>query len=210
MVQTWWNIHNLDSLLSVITGRLSMLRSENITTPLPSEVSEEQAQKGPGLTLAFPDAQIKYATLQRKVLSVLYTEQRVARSWAQIHAIIPALMSDLHEWASEAMPDNIEAWRASADYSMQQVLLKKQYCNMKILITRPALRRMELCLENSTDDYTQFDLEVAEACIQTAQEAASLFPSEIDLKGMYEKGPWWIITHNSTSPTLSHHLGISS
>jgi hypothetical protein len=176
-----------------------MLHSEDITTPLPSEVLEPQHQKqAPNLrTMTYPDAQVRLAMIAQKTLWKLYTERRTARSWAQIHAVMTSLMLELEDWASDAMPQHSGAPHTAPNSEVQRMMLKNQHCRMKILITRPALRRIERCSDPNTEDFTALDQEAAEACIKTAQEMASLFPETLDAKMLYEKGPWWGVIHNS-------------
>jgi hypothetical protein len=197
MVQTWWSLHNLDTLLSSITGRPSMLRSQEISTPFPSVVSEQGHLKEHMPATSFPDGQVRLAIITQNVLSRLYTKRRAVRYWAQVHQVMTSMMSELEEWASEAMPQNVELGHVTPDHEVQQVMLMKQYYRTKIFITRPALRRVERCFETGIDDFTPFDLEAAEACIQTAQDVIALLPEDVDLKAVYEKGPWWTIMHNS-------------
>ncbi|KAH7396751.1 fungal-specific transcription factor domain-containing protein [Phaeosphaeria sp. MPI-PUGE-AT-0046c] len=194
--QTWWALYNLDNLISSVTGRPNMLRIEDITTTLPSGISAQPSPKDPVQPSSFLDMQVRMGTITQRVLATLYTEQREARSWSRVHTIIPKLMSELDAWAQEAVPDRAELVSAMTKDYAQQITMKKQYCRLKILITRPALRRIELCLHHGTEDFTAFDLETAEACIMTAHDVAALFPQEINLRIMYERGPWWTITHN--------------
>lgn len=195
-IQTLWTLYNLDNFISSITGRPNMLRIEDITTALPSEISGQQPPKDIVQPSPFLDMQVRMATITQRVLTKLYTEQREARSWSRIHTIIPTLLGELDAWAQEAMLDSLELVNSMVDHEVQQTTMKKQYCRIKILITRPALRRIELCFHHGTEDFTAFDLETAEACIMTAHDVAALFPQEINLRIMYETGPWWHIAHN--------------
>lgn len=184
-----------------------MLRSDDITTPLPSDIEDDQTQQDPSIAPAipYPDAQVRIAVITQEVHTLLYMKRRSPRSWAQTHAIITSMISELDDWALEAMPQQqLEGAQMLPNYDVQQTMLRKQYCRVKILITRPSLRRVELCHETGTDDATPFDQEIAETCIRTAQDVASLLPEKIDLKLVYEKGPWWTIMHNSElfSPTF--------
>jgi hypothetical protein len=186
-------------------GRPCMLRSEDITTPLPSEVTEPQHPKEPARSgrMTYADSQVRLAMLAQKILWKLYTERRIARSWTQIHAVMTSLMLELEEWASEAMSSYNEASHATLNYDAQYTILKFQYDRLKILISRPALRRIERCCDTNIEDFVAFDQEYAEACIQTAQDVATLLPETLDAKMLYDKGPWWSIVHNSKFPTIA-------
>jgi hypothetical protein len=196
VAETWWSLYHLEGLLSTITGIPSMLRSDDSTTPFPSNLAELRRPKDPVRTLntSFSDTQVQMTAITQSILSQLYVERRVTRSWTQIHNLMATMVSELDEWALEAMPPDGEGPSAHED---QQVLLRKQYCRTKLLITRPALYRIERCAEAGTQDFTAFDYEAAEACIQTAQDMTDLLPDEFNLKTLYEKGPWWAVMHNS-------------
>jgi hypothetical protein len=185
-----------------------MISNDQITTPLPSAIIDHEARRGSNQTpfLPYAEGQVRLAHITQEVLSKLYTERRVTRSWPQIHAIISSLLAELEEWALGAQLTVSEVAAANEIHDVQSVMLRKQYCRINILITRPSLRRIERCSELGTDDFTSFDQDVAEACIRTAHEVVSLLPDEVDLKVLYEKGPWWTITHNSMliPPTLPH------
>lgn len=176
-----------------------MIRSDEITTPLPSDVSERRSrhedQRMPFMSYA--DAQVRIAVITQEVLSKLYTERRAARSWAQMHAIITSMMSELDEWAVEAVQQQGPKPRSLTEYDVQQFMLRKLYCRAKMFITRPSLRRIERCSEADTEEFDSFDQEAAEACIKTAQEFTSLLPRDLELKRLYEQGPWWMLVHNS-------------
>jgi hypothetical protein len=201
-LKTWWSLYNLESLLGSMVGRPCMLQGEEVTTPLLSEVTNPQHQKEPiqPRVMAYSDAQVRLAMIAQKTLRKLYTERRTARSWSQIHTVITSLMQELDDWASEVMPQYNETPHAALNYDMKQMMLRNQYCRMKILITRPALRRIERCSDAGTEDFTAFDQEAAEACIQTAQDMSALLPENLEVKILYEKSPWWTIIHNSTYP----------
>jgi hypothetical protein len=176
-----------------------MLRSEDITTPVPSEVVEPAHQKqatNPGI-ISYPDAQVRLAMIAQKTLWKLYTERRTARSWSQIHGVMTSLMLELEHWASEALPVYPEPSHTAPHSKFQHMMLKTQHYRMKILITRPALRRIERCSNPNTEDFTAIDQEAAETCIQTAQDVAALFPENLDAKVLYEMGAWWSVIHNS-------------
>jgi hypothetical protein len=187
-------------------GRPCMLRSEDVTTPLPSKVTEPLRPKEPVRSepSTYLDSQVRLAMLAQKTLSKLYTERKIARSWAQIHSVMTSLMFELEDWASEAMTPYTEVSHAVVNYEMQHTILRFQYYRLKILIYRPALRRIERCCDTNIEDFVAFDQEAAEACVQAAQDVAALLPGTLNSKTLYEKGPWWSVVHNSTSAMLTN------
>jgi hypothetical protein len=204
MADTWWGLYNLESLLSSMTGRLSMLHNEHVTTPLPSAVAEQSRDKTALAILpAYSDAQIHLANISQEALFNLYTERRTPRSWPQIHAIMTSMQSDLDNWAQEAIPDPPQGLQASSVPDAQYMMLKKQCYRVRIMITRPSLRRIERCSETAAEDFTLTDQDFANTCIQTAQDLASLLPDDAIPHVIYENGPWWTIVHNSTSFSVS-------
>jgi hypothetical protein len=202
LAETWWSLYHLSSM----TGIPSTLRSDESTTPFPSSLAGIRHPKQPVRTptTSFSDTQVQIMAITQTILSKLYIERRVTRSWSQIHNIMASMISELDEWALEAIPPYNDNLKAIAEFEEHQLLLRKQYCRTKILITRPSLHRIERCAEAGTQNLTAFDHEAAEACIQTAQDTIGLLPKEINLTTLYEKGPWWAVMHNSESfPNVS-------
>jgi hypothetical protein len=208
MICTWWSLHSLESLLSSITGRPSIIPNEDITTPLPGAFASDQTQRAGVVNFDFLNADTNLNLLTQQIISHLYTQRKSTPSWDYLQQTTAALVGDLDKWAV----DHISEFRSQESNSahMQQrdvFLLKLQYYRLKILCTRPSLRRIERCFEAGTDDFNSLDESVAEACVRAAHDVASLLASEPQLKSLYEKGPWWTIVHNSTSiPPRSHLL----
>jgi hypothetical protein len=201
MAQTWWSLYALESLLSSITGRPSSIPSEDITTALPSSFLDDDIQSGFGkmTNVVFMDANCNLNLLTQQVISCLYTQRRTTPSWEQVQQMIVSLVGELDKWAVESIPQ-FHGPNSNLSYDQQRegLLLKLQYYRLKILITRPSLRRIERCAEAGTDDFNSLDQSVAETCIQAAHDAATHLTAENDIKTLYEKGPWWCIVHNST------------
>jgi hypothetical protein len=198
MVRTWWSLHFLESLLSSMTGRPSIIPNEDITTSAPSVTHTVQGGLGKAPNSGFTDANSHLNLLTQQVISNLYTQRRSIPSWEYVQQVIVSLVGDLDKWAVEAMPEHLDGNR-NVDFEQQReiMLLKLQYYRLKIITTRPSLRRIERCSEAGIEEYTSLDQSVAEACIQAAQDVASLVAGETTVKSLYEKGPWWSIVHNS-------------
>jgi hypothetical protein len=176
-----------------------MIRSDEVTIPLPSALKEhrDRRESHHATNMSVPDAQVRLATITQEVQFQLYTERRSVRSTAQMQAIMTSLLSELDECTIGAMQQHEKELQPTPKHDSQQLMLNMQYCRVKILITRPALRCIERCTEAGNEDFTPFDQDVADACIKTAQDVASLLPKEVDLKYIYETGPWWTLVHNS-------------
>jgi hypothetical protein len=188
-----------------------MLRSADVTTPLPSDMTDYGLPKGPSsaTVVSFQDAQVRLAVITQNMLSKIYTERRVSRTWTQIQQTMSSLMSDLDGWASGALPKRSDSSQSSPIYDKYTTILKNQYLRVKTSITRPALRRVEHCTPFDHPD--AFTLEAAETCIRTAQDVAALFPEHVHLQLAYENGPWWSIVPNSKpQPTTHRHCYTNS
>jgi hypothetical protein len=208
MVCTWWSLHALESLLSSITGRPSIIPNEDITTPLPGVATAEQTQRAGVPNFGFLDADTHLNLLTQQIISNLYTQRRSSPSWDYLQQITVTLVGDLDKWAVDYVPQTYsDEWDSVHMQQREVFLLKLQYYRLKILTTRPSLRRVERCTEAGTDDFNSLDLSVAETCVQSARDVASLLTSVPHGKSLYEKGPWWTIVHNSRlipKPSFSH------
>ncbi|RYN18350.1 hypothetical protein AA0112_g11629 [Alternaria arborescens] len=210
MICTWWSLHSLESLLSSITGRPSIIPNEDITTPLPGVLASNQQQTQQRaatgtVNFDFLDADTNLNLLTQQIISNLYTQRRSAPSWDYLQQATVSLVGDLDKWAVDHLPElHSQEWNNPVNRQQQQqqqqqrdgFLLKLQYYRLKILSTRPSLRRVERCSEAGTDDFNSLDQSVADMCVRAAQDVASLLASESHIKSLYEKGPWWTIVHN--------------
>jgi hypothetical protein len=199
MICTWWGLHSLESLLSSITGRPSSIPNEGITTPLPGGFASDRTQRAGVIDFDFLDADTDLNLLTQQIISNLYTQRRSAPSWDYLQQTTVSLVGDLDKWAVDHIPElHAQEWNPAHTQQRQGFLLKLQYYRLKILSTRPSLRRVERCFEAGTDNFNALDKSVAEVCVRAAQDVASLLASVPHIKSLYEKGPWWTIVHNST------------
>ncbi|KAF2024819.1 hypothetical protein EK21DRAFT_10952, partial [Setomelanomma holmii] len=194
-VQTWWTLYNLETLLCSMVGRPCMLIGDDITATLPNGLVDDDYQKDTNWTptMAFLDVQVRVAALAQKIMAGIYNERRAPRLWSQTHSVMKSLVTQLDAMGLETVQHTLFP---------QNQWLQKQHYRLKILMTRPSLGRIKRAVEMNTDDFTTFDMKVASVCIQTAQQIASLFPAEMELKALYETGPWWTIVHNSMSLSI--------
>ncbi|CAN9305979.1 unnamed protein product [Alternaria alternata] len=200
LIQADWradDLHSLESLLSSITGRPSIIPNEDITTPLPGVLASDQTQGTGVVNSEFLDADANLNLLTQRIISNLYTQRRSTPSWDYLQQITVSLVGDLDKWAVDQIPELLsQEWNSAPTQQRERFLLKLQYYRLKILCTRPSLHRVERCFEAGTDDFDSLDQSVADACVRAAQDVASLLASEPHMKSLYEKGPWWTIVHN--------------
>jgi hypothetical protein len=117
MIRTWWSLHSLESLLSSITGRPSIIPNEDITTPSPSVVCDEETEGIAGKMIAsdFADADSNLNLLTQQVISDLYTQRRSIPSWEYVQQVIISLVSDLDKWAIDSIPQSHgSTWNVSS------------------------------------------------------------------------------------------------
>jgi hypothetical protein len=220
LVQTWWSLHSVECLLSSITGRPCIIDNEDCTVPLPEPVLHEKKQggtsesfghaKGRPIASPFLSEHVKISLITRKVLKNLYSARTASSSWEHIQTVISSLIAELDNWAASALPSGSGNPNSHLDFSAQreQVLLSFHYYSIKIQITRPCLCRLERRIQGQSDGSANFNQKTAESCVQAALDLTLLLPDLIDPVSLYQKGPWWNITHNSASPfsfLLSSH-----
>ncbi|KAL1801751.1 hypothetical protein ACET3X_002093 [Alternaria dauci] len=197
MICTWWSLHSLDSLLSSIMGRPSIMPNDEITTPLPDTCSPGRSQSAGIVSFDFLNAETHLNLLTQRIISRLYTQRKSAPSWDHLRQITVSLVGDLDKWAVSYIPQlHSQEWKLAHKQQREVFLLKLQYHRMKILSTYPSLRRIERCFEAGTDDFNSLDESVAETCVRAAQNVASLLSAESQITNVYKKGPWWTIVHN--------------
>lgn len=204
-INAWWSLHALESLLSSITGRPGTLPGEEITTPLSGAFFNATASAHSQSTkktsnIAFLHANSNLYLLTQQVTASLYTQRKLAPSWSCVQETMVALMGDLDKWVVDCVPHfHVENRTMSYDQQRENSLLKLQYYRVKILTTRPSLRRIERCTESGSGEFTSLDQSMAEACIRAASDVATLLGAAPDIVTLYEKGPWWTIVHNGMS-----------
>ncbi|EUC40028.1 hypothetical protein COCMIDRAFT_41571 [Bipolaris oryzae ATCC 44560] len=201
-VDTWWSLHALESLLGSITGRPSTLPGDEITTPSSKAffdtLSGMYGQGAPITTnMAFLDADSSLHTIMQQVISSLYTQRKLIPPWSHVQQKMVALVGDLDKWVVDCVPHfHSESWAMDDAQQRNNSLLKFQYYRVKILMTRPSLRRIERSTESESGEFTSLDQSMAEACIQAASDVVALLGTVPDTTTLYEKGPWWTIVHN--------------
>ncbi|USP81639.1 uncharacterized protein yc1106_08913 [Curvularia clavata] len=201
-INTWWSLHALESLLSSITGRPGTLPGEEITTPLSKAFFNTTASAHSQTTtkssnMAFLDANSNLYLLTQQAMASLYTQRKLAPSWSRVQETMVALVGDLDKWAVDYVPQfHSENWTMDYEQQRYNSLLKLQYYRVKILTTRPSLRRIERCTESGSGDFTHLDQSMAEACIRAASDVVAILGTAPDIATFYEKGPWWTIVHN--------------
>jgi hypothetical protein len=158
--------------------------------------------------LPFLSDHVKISLITRRVLKNLYSASTASASWERIQTQISSLIAELDHWAASALPNGSGTPNLGLDFNAQreQVLLSFYYHSIKILITRPCLCRLERKIQGQSDGSDNFNRSMAEACVKAALSMTRMLPDQIDPVSLYRKGPWWSITHNSTSciPTPSY------
>lgn len=131
----------------------------------------------------------------------LYGTSTVGQSWRYIQQSIASLNEELETWAT-SLPDGLRFFDrqggAGRQYLREQNALEILYHNIKILINRPCLCRLDRRIVNQTASSTDFNERSAMTCVASAKAIAQLLPNDPDrnLVSLYESGPWWSMVHN--------------
>lgn len=167
----------------------------------PSSSASESFRHAEGRLVAQPflSEHVKISLITRKVLKNLYSARTASSSWERIQTLISSLTAELDHWAASALTSGSGNPNTNLDFNAQreQVLLSFHYHSIKIQITRPCLCRLERHIKGQSDGSANFNQKMAELCVQAALNLTMLLPDNIDPVAIYQKGPWWDITHNS-------------
>ncbi|KAF2844188.1 hypothetical protein T440DRAFT_484375 [Plenodomus tracheiphilus IPT5] len=210
LVQTWWCLHSIECLVCSITGRPSVIASEDCTISLPkianrtTDRTESDARHWSRRRTDYnasrfntnPEEGPSSTTESRYFLyhvNVKFISQRVL----YVQNKIKELLTDLEEWAKVALPaaTNMSDPTRRITHSRDRLLLRTSYLSAKILITRPCLCRIERRISGQSSSSINFNARSADACVEAARELATLFPDRPESAFIYSQGPWWDIVH---------------
>ncbi|KAF2729595.1 hypothetical protein EJ04DRAFT_446943, partial [Polyplosphaeria fusca] len=219
LVRTWWGLHSVETLLSTITGRPSIISDNDCTVPLPGLMPGEEGQVqleklirrssqttspygNSNRSVAAPiigsylDANVRINLITQKVLTRLYSPSVASESWERVQGTITSLLAELDEWAEVALPDPSQSGAPPIKSPRHRQSLHFQYNSATILITRPCLCRLERRLKNQSADTMMFNEKRAETCVQAAKRVVDVLPDTVDPAQVYQNGPWWAIVHH--------------
>ncbi|XPS68919.1 hypothetical protein M3J09_001199 [Ascochyta lentis] len=219
LLRTWWSLHNIECLVSSITGRPPVIANQDCTAPLPGilpgelryasegfrrpskKKTHESAEQRSHATSSrdagrYLHGTISISSLTQRVLTELYAPRTAVHSWQEIQVKIRGLLNDLEDWAAESLSEHLMPGSPQqSKMEREQLLLRMSYWSTKILITRPCLCRTERRIKNESDKSAHFNSEMAETCINSARALTALFPDEPGSGFIYEKAPWWNVVH---------------
>lgn len=218
VAQIWRALHSLECILTSITGRPRIINPQDCTVSLLShpETSKEgstqsiRMQKTPisdgtSESLANIDmdkclaAWTRLDVIQHEVLSSLYSPKSVRRSWNIIQTRIASLMTEMDEWAQDALATagSGKAMVEGPHQTKGEIILFFYYQSARICVTRPCLCRLDRRVEDRNASPSTFVQDTADACIQAALNIASGLPRHTSYRWLYEMGPWWSGIHIS-------------
>ncbi|PVI05666.1 hypothetical protein DM02DRAFT_650343 [Periconia macrospinosa] len=209
LVNTWWSLHSIESLLCTIIGRPCIISDEECTVPLPQSSDSPSPQPGKrsqnssrhgsdaDTSKSMFGAWVTVALIMQKALSRLYSPRIIAGSWHKIQEDITSLMRELDKWAVHArLMGQTEKGASEVRMHRNDQLLAFHYLSAKILICRPCLCRLKGHGERN-DTLVELTKEAAGACVSAALAMTRLLPDQPDrLQTAYFQTPWWAIIHN--------------
>ena len=216
LVRTWWSLHSIESLLCTIIGRPCIIPNNECTVPLPQIVpkkpifdsntptsrdSTHSSSRGDSDTVtksSFLGARVTIAIIMQKALAKLYAPQLAVDSWGRVQSDITALLSEIDEWALSARLAGLSPASSLEEPGIERakLILSFHYHSAKLLICRPCLCRIERRNKGQSDTSADFYQRTADMCVQSAQAITKLLPDQVDLRFIYEQGPWWSIVHH--------------
>jgi hypothetical protein len=185
------------------TQQLSTSHSKSATSVSSLTSGQGRASQGPADTVAhldtFLNAWSNLDVMQHKALTSLYSARTVTHSWKHMQREISSLMTELSEWAQEAIPNGL--FRKSATERPRQQreksLLYFYHQSVKIYVTRPCLCRVDRRIKGQSAESARFNQDTADACVQAALDLTSWLPDPTNPQWIYENGPWWSSVHIS-------------
>lgn len=227
--QTWWALHSVETIVTATTGRPRVVASDSCTGSPPAAAATSKDDLAASALMdpppSLPDAGLagnEYSRLtmhtinatesflkhytgidiiMHRVLDKLYSPNTSKRSWRHTQRDITSLLTELDEWALQALPHGVLASTALPD-PRQHFLLYVCYGSAKIYITRPCLCRLDLRDTGQSEESAAFNKRIAEACVQAAVDLTNKLPYPPDMRLLYERGPWWSIVHISKPAAL--------
>jgi hypothetical protein len=199
LVRTWWALHSVESTLSSITGRPSVIANEHIAVPLPHNLSWSRNQGATAGKLMFLDAHIMIGLITQDVLTHLYSQRMEVSSSGQMQTTIASLITTLNSWARQALPQglNVTDYASGVTVERERQMFVFYYYKTKILITRPCLQRLNAHNKDRSGESPEVIKRMAEECVRAALDMTSMLPDPPDPRWIYETGPWWSIIHSS-------------
>lgn len=222
--RTWWTLHSIECLISIINGRPTTIPFADTTVSLPYMNIEEDYQDNQGSSSrkrsvrksSEPNSasktpeigqdnyflnHVKLTVIAQEVLIDLYSPRTASESWHFVQGKMSDALQKLEAWYNEALPPGFPATheKLRPGFNRERFLLTADYWGTKILITRPCVCRLERRIKNESSTSAAFNATSAEACVEAALEMAKMFPEEPNLEFVYGQGPWWAINHLSKS-----------
>lgn len=174
--RTWWTVRTLESLLSSITSRSSVLLNQGSVVPLPQIPSHNEEERQ--ITANF-NIYAKIGVIAHDALLTLYpvrvrplTQQNIESYFAKPKSDLETLLPEIND--------------------RKHSMLHFAWFDAMILITRPGLF---LSTNDSVPEETVPDMqEVARTCIKAAHAMTRLLSNEPSAN-IFQNGPWWCLVH---------------
>ncbi|CAI6333747.1 unnamed protein product [Periconia digitata] len=239
MSRTWWTLNSIEVLLCVMTGRPRAISSEQCTAPRPSvnlDVSvrqdstvllQDQIQdqtwdiRSPAKSVlqetitsslyraSFTATSIDLDIVIEDIISCLYPSHESGRTWRSVEKKIEASLNQLQNCIAEPLPQDYRSLALiDPSFQREQLLLSFQYHSVKLLIHRSYLSRLHS--RSKVDGHSTESVEKAlNTCFDAAVALTNLFPDQPDLTFIYQRSPWWCITHIAMQATAVFLLQLS-
>jgi hypothetical protein len=222
-IRTWWMLHSVECLISILIGRPTTIPFADCTVPLPYSMDEEErddegspprkrfARRSVNTRSAHEPSEAKYdrffvshvkrMVIVQEVLLNLYSPRTASESWHFVEQKMSEALKKLEAWSVEALPRGVRSWegKQKSSFDREDFLLKMDYWSTTMLITRPCVCRISRRIQNESNASAKFNASSAEICVDAALRMIELFPNEPDPQFMYEQGPWWAMNHLGNS-----------
>lgn len=194
---------------SSLASNISLIASSH-TFSSDNRLGGDSGRSPPKIGVAEPNtasyfrAVVQMCIVTQSILTSLYSAATLIRSPGDIQQDIVRIGERIDIWAQKLPvefnfqnPQNHVAMSNNVTFR-QRTILAFQFCNAKILLTRPCLSGLGKAEKEHVEAAvsSSFSRRMAGICVDAAKMELDLLPDQPQPRFVYEFGPWWTLVHH--------------